>query len=506
MVTKIDSNATGLRIAEESTLGVLPGSPVWYPQEPNSYNDFGGNLSLVARNPINQSRQNQKGSVVDLDASGGYNTDLTQSNLNRVLQGFFFANMRETFSTLPINGTQIEITAVDGSGEEYQAASGLDDFLVNHLVLASGFTLASNNGLKMLTTVAADGVVAAGLDTETPPADAKLQVVGYQFASATLNVAIVGGLPRLSRASGSFDFTDLGLMVGQWIFIGGDLTAEKFATAANNGFARIRDISATYIEFDKTETTMVNETGTGKTIRIFYGNVLKNESDPDLIVRKTYQLERTLGHDGVGIQSEYLIGSVANTLNLTMGTAGKVTADLAFVSTDFEQRSGTTGVKSGDRPALTSGDMFNTSSDVRRIKMNIIDPVSANPTALFGYVTDFTLNINNGVTPNKAIGVLGAFDTSAANFVVGGNVTAYFSTIAAVNAIRSNSDVTLDVILAKNNAGVVFDIPLLALGDGRLNVQQDQAITLPLSLQAAESENNYTLLFTEFAYLPTLAM
>ena len=52
---------------------------------------------------------------------------------------------------------------------------------------------------------------------------------------------------------------------------------------------------------------------------------------------------------------------------------------------------------------------------------------------------------------------------------------------------------------------MVWDIPLIALGEGRLNVEQDQPITLPLSMEAAEGGAGHTLLFNEFPYLPNAA-
>ena len=92
--SNIDSNVTGLRYSEETSLGVANGSAVWYPLEPNEYADFGGEVVTVARNPINAGRQNKKGVVVDLNASGGFNTDLTSTNVQDIMQGFLWADFR----------------------------------------------------------------------------------------------------------------------------------------------------------------------------------------------------------------------------------------------------------------------------------------------------------------------------------------------------------------------------------------------------------------------------
>lgn len=505
MATKVDSNETGLRFAEESTLGELPGSPVWYPLEPNSYSDFGGQLATIARNPINQSRQRKKGTITDLDASGGFNQDLTQNNLTRLMQGVMFADIREKKTTIPMNGTAIPVTSVATADDSYNAASGLDSFLALHLVLASGFAVAGNNGLKKIVTKAATAItVSTNLTNEaSPPATAKVEAVGYEFASATLDVVMVGGLPRLTRASGAVDFTTLGLIPGEWIYMGSDTAGEFFAN--NVGFARVNAVAASYIELDKTDWTAVNETGTGKTIRIFFGSVIKNEATAADIVRRTYQLERTLGEDGSGVMSEYLVGASANEFTLNIAQADKVTLDLSFVATDNEQRSGATGVKTGDRPTIVNADPFNTTSDFSRIKLASVTDDDPAPTPMFAFATELTITVNNNVSPNKAIGVLGAFETSAGTFEVGGSLTAYFADVAALAAVRANADVTIDIAMVKQNAGIVFDIPLLSLGNGRLNIEQDQAVTLPLEVNAAESKFNHTFLVNVFPYLPTIA-
>jgi len=506
-INKIDSNITSLHIAEEECLKQLPVTPVWFEQEPNSYSDLGGEITNVARNPIDPSRQRKKGTVTDLDASAGFNSDFTQNNMARLLQGFFFADAREKPSTAPFNGTAVAITNVDGTNEEFDAASGLDAFSVGELVLASGFGVASNNGLKTVTTAASGTLTVSEdlTDEVTPPAAAKVETVGFQFALDDIDVTKSASTITLSSTVA--DFTTLGLNVGEWIFIGGDASGNQFGDADNTpGYGRISSISTNALVLDDSTFTGANETSSGTTLQIFFGKVIRNEKDANLIKRRSYSIERQLGEDANGVQSEYLEGSIPNEFTLNVPQADKLSVDLAYVAMDTAQRDGTTGIKTGTRASSPGEESFNTSSDVFRIKLNVVDPATLNPTGLFAFVSEASLAINNNITPTKSIGTLGAFDATAGDFEVSGSITAFFSDVAAISAVRNNSDVALNAIFARDNAGFVFDAPLISLGGGRVAVEKDSPITIPVETNVAENANGYTLMSCFLPYLPDIAM
>lgn len=596
-VNKIDSNVTGLAYAEEASLGVLPAVPVWNELEPNGYNDFGGTLETIARNPINPSRQRKKGAPVDLDAGGGFTMDITQRNLQDVMQGFMFADFRRkaetvfnevpvidattgpntfelsnreaksvdaiatagsgyavgdtitlaggTFSTAtvltvdsvsggaitaasittagrysvdPTNDVAQGATSGGGTGAEFTMTYGVViSFKVGDLVNGSNFTNAANNGLVEITAINGTETVLTVAETlvaETPPATAGLVVVGFATDSGDLDVDMTGSLPKLT--STALDFTTLGLIPGEWIFLGGDTSGsggDQFATAENNGFARVRSVAANEMVLDKTANTMVTEANADRLVKVFMGRFLKNELGT-LIKRRTYQMERQLGVPNTdnpnAVQSEYLIGSVANELSINMESGSKLEADLSFVSQDNEQRTAAQGLKAGTRKSVTEADLFNTSSDFSRIKLATVEAADAAPTPLFAFAQSLTLSINNGVEGLKALGVFGSFELNTGTFEVSGDLTAYFASIEAVQAVRNNADITLDISMVKDNAGITLDIPLITLGNGQAQVEQDQPITLPLDLAAStaakiDASLDYTLGVQFWDYLPAAA-
>lgn len=505
-----DSNATGLAFAVEGDeIGILADDAEWNPLLPNSYSDFGGELVTIVPQPITPRRRRQKGEVTDLNASGGFNHDLnTSTQFRTLLEAMLF-----------------------GTVADQAAAVGADGF--------------------------ADGV--AG-DIE------------WEQAS-------------LSYTSTALDFTTLGIIPGQFIFVGGDANVNIFDDPTLNGFKRIRSVTARALVIDKSVNTPgADNDGAGKQIRIYVGQALKDEN-----TRKSFHLRRTLGlsnpSNHTREQWELLKGSIPSEFAMNIGTAGLVNCDFSFISTDHQQAPSSpnggirtprevdndgevTGFAVADRvlgdeilvgtafnPSedfygpdgemavagdLTVGDIyqwqrhatlgnrwvkgarvgdraqdnvrtFNTSSDFSRIKMSMAVLGDANVDPLFAFITEMTLNINNNITPSKAVGVLGAFDVSAGIFTLSGTLTAYFADVAAVQAVRDSADVTLDFALVKNNRGLVVDIPLISLGNGRLNVELNAPVTLPLSLDAAEAEelavpgSDRTAVFTFFNALPNAA-
>ena len=516
LLNKIDSNVVGLRVAKEDSLKTLPGTPRWVQLEPNSYADTGAEIDRTPRTPINPNRSRRKGQVTDLNAAAGFEMDLTQRNMELLMPGFFFANWRDKGTYGTNSPSEINITAVTSGTKTWTVASGGSSCDANDLVYGSGFANSENNGVHIVTSSTSTTVVASAstLVTEAPANDlnddTRLTRVGHQFASADLTVDTSNARPRLVSAAKTM--TELDLVPGEIIYIGGDTAATKFANANNNGWARVRSVGSGYIEVDKTSGSMSTDTGTGKTVQIFFGRVLRNETGSS-IVRSTFQFESTLGFPQVTLpsaeQAEYLLGSVANELVLNIPSADKVTMNLSFVACDHETV--TAGnLKSGDRPNLIAEDAYNTSADFSKLKLSVFSDTNSNPSALFEFIDSITLRITNNVTGNKAVSSLGNFDTTAGVFEVSAEVDGYFVDIDALASVRSNSDMTLDVVMVGENSGHSFDIPLAGLSSGQPDVSGDEAIMLSLPLDAAsgvdiDSNLDHTLNYCQYDYLPDAA-
>lgn len=338
--------------------------------------------------------------------------------------------------------------------------------------------------------------------------------VGNSVDTTEASTHLSWGGATLSGGSGGRGLDSFGIIPGEFIFVGDDNTAKQFATAANNGFSRVRSVTAAALTLDKTQHTMVTDTGTGKTIRIYFGRVVKNESNPALIIKRGVQIERTLGapddSQPTQIQAEYIVRALANELKVDMKTADIITMEMSFMANTNELRTGVQGIKPGSRPTLLDSDAFNSTSDVAFTKMAIVTAGNASPTPLFAFFTDLTLDVKNNIKLNKAVSVLGAFDSTPGFFEVSGSVTAYFTDVSELQAIKDNDSITLETHLVKFNQGITIDLPLLVMSKATADVKLNEPVMIPLESDAATAKIidpglDYTMLWVFWDYLPNLA-
>jgi hypothetical protein len=501
MNSTVDSNSVGLYIGEETSLKVLNPSTVLFELEPNNYSTFGAEYKSVSRDPITKGRQRKKGTIVDMDASASFDMDVTSTNTRRLMQGFMFANAVQKASTRPLNGTAATLTTVAASDDSVNG-TGMSGFAAGQLVVLKGFTTA-NNGLKTIVSASATKLTfsEALSDEASVYSYATVEVVGRVCGSGDITIA--NNTTSVSLGSTVLDFTTLGLVVGEYIYIGGDTESTSFSSTLK-GYARIQSIATRQLVLDDTTFQPATSNGAGKTIQLFFGSTIRNEVEDSKLVRKTYHIERQLGKDGNGVQAEYLTGSIANDFTLNLSEAAKVDANLSYVCLGHETRSTTEGLKSNTRWPAPLEDAFNSTSNLYRAKLAIASGL--NPTPVFAYGSEMKLTIKNGVKSLKALGVLGGFEASAGTFEVSATMEAYFSEIGAISAISDNDDVSLSVIATKDNSGFVFDMPMTSLGGGQLKVNKNDPIKLSLNIDAAQCANGYTLMTTFFPYLPTAAM
>jgi hypothetical protein len=503
---RVLTNKTTTAIAAEASLGVLPGSPVWYQLEPNDIPSYGGENSQIAREPISQFRQRRKGIVSDRDSAAEIEHDLTLELANiGLLEAFVFAVTKWPLNQAPVRaggspyGQNLAVTSSTVIGHDALSAA----IPVNTLVYLRGFSNAANNGLKLVTasTTTTTTIGAAGLVVETPsgPSGARMEIAGRRAATSDLELTVTGTTGTLE--STVLDFTTLGIRVGQTIHIGG-LTSANWFGATNRGYVRVLSVAANLITFDKADSTLVTDAGTGDTVDLLYGGFIRNVATTHAdYVERSYQAEvayPNLQVPGPGDEYEYSKGNLANELALALPLTDKATVTIGFVGTDTEDptTSRKTNAATPVLPVATAA--LSTTSDIARLRIERVDG-----TGLTSCFTDLNLTLNNQVSPEKCLGTLGAVFMNFGNFLVDMEAQLVFTDSRVVAAIRANTTLTMDLVLRNSDGALAIDLPAMTLGDGSREFPLNESVKVNLSGQAfGDPALGYSLGLSTFAAVP----
>jgi len=488
------ANRVRLSGVDETTFGTLPASPAMLIGRMNS-EGFAYRPEFTRSEEIRSDRM-----LADLIKVGEANAgpiafELSfmpwRSLASQLWESAFFSRWisqpyRDNFA-----GADGVISDVDGTGQDVTVTNSAPQdgaFVTGQLVRFTGFTNAANNAKRKCTTGSATNPVFAssGLVNEpAPPVTARMKVVGFEGATGDL-ATVADGI-----TSSALDFTTLGLTLGQELKIGdADNAVYNFATAACNARGpRVIAIAANKITLDNLPTGWGVDDGSGKTIRIFYGDVLK----PGL-TRISTSIERAfLGQ----ATPTYVLqkGAIANQLSLSY--AGKTPVSGSFEMMALTGAQGTVANGAAYVAAPTNRVMA-PKAHVGRLAENGATHAGPN------WCRSFTFQLNNGAVPlDDIVGVLGAADIVEGEAAISGGFDCYFGDNSILTRLFNATPTNFSIATTLDNQGLTLHIPRAILSDGPPTTPgKNQQVATPFAWEALlDPLVGTNCLFNRFEYL-----
>ena len=484
----VKTNNISIAAAIESSLGTLPGSPVWLLLEPNSLSSYGKTLTKVARNPISRLRQRRKGTTTDLDSGVEFEADLTGEHFQWFAEGFVFARFANPTVIQEVQaGSDFDTLAAATNAFTHTAITAIPQ---DTLVYARGFTNSENNGLFVVDTGATttntplSGTPGTVAETPAQTSNARLSVAGFRTAAGDVDLTVNAGATG-TLTSTILDFTTLGLTAGQFIHIGG-LTSSTRYDSGRYGRARVTAIAANTLTIDKIDTDgttglQTEASGTNQ-VDLLFGRFLRNvDVDNADYLERSMQFELALPDlGGVGTDEYYYAkGNFGDTMSISLPGQEKSTVTFGFVGTDSDDPTTTraTGASAPLDPVQTTA--YNTSTDIARLRL-----VKTDDTGLTTCFKNMTITLANGVTAEKCLGTLGALSLNTGNFLVDIETQATFDNGDVIAAISDNETITMDWVMKNGDGAIGFDIPAMTLGGGDLELPEGETVRVNLTGEA----------------------
>lgn len=186
-------NEVTFGMAEETTIGSVPASATWNRLQVNGNVEYGAQVQTEAREFIDTENQRQKGTVVGLDSSFGFEGDATMDFLRQMVPIFTYS--RNANRDLEFRGAAVSSTGYTLANVEDSARAKLM-FSANgptSLFYAKGYANDSNNGLKPMTQAFSSGnILRLGTVAveSSPPSGATLEIAGMRGVAGGFRLTV----------------------------------------------------------------------------------------------------------------------------------------------------------------------------------------------------------------------------------------------------------------------------------------------------------------------------
>jgi hypothetical protein len=447
------TNRVRLQAIRESTFGITPGSPrmrtVRMTGESLQYTP-----TFVSSSEIRADRMSPDPILINQQNQGGINVEIAYPVDNSALSELYRSALFNPWTTTPFrdnDGTAAsQVTAITVTTNVVTVASGTA-FVVGHLVRHTGFAIAGNNGIFRVTTGGTTTYTcsAGAFATEaSPPAAVRVKVVGFAGVSGDIT-ATASGL-----GSTALDFTTLGLSVGQWIKIGGTAASDKFATAVCNDWVRITAIAATALTCDNLPSGWATDAGTGKTIKVWFGDQIKNGT-----TQTSLTLERGFLDQGTPTYIQQR-GMVVDSFSHTITTDQIITG--SFNMKGLTGTQGTASIASTIDAAPTSA-ILSSNANVGRIAEAGVTIAAPN------WIRSLQFTANNNLRLLNAVGNVGSVDIGIGEIAIDGTIEAYFGSNALLSKMFAGTVTNVSTRVTANSQALTYQFPRITLTGGSPN-------------------------------------
>ncbi|NEV75466.1 hypothetical protein DYI24_00020 [Rhodopseudomonas sp. BR0C11] len=378
-----------------------------------------------------------------------------------------FENDGAADSVITDAGTTLDTFAVVGGGAAVK---------LGHLVRATGFGQSANNQIFRAASATDTTIVGSGLNlvAEAAPAGtAKLKVVGFQGAAGDIT-ALADGL-----GSTALDFTTLGLTVGRWLKIGGSADASQFAFLVSAGakkrkaaWGRVVSVTANKITLDNLPSNWTADAGTGKTIKVWFGDWIANGVSPTSVT-----IER--GFMGQATPSYiWNYGMVVNTMSLDINSGDKIKG--SFNMMGLGGGADTTPLDASPDPVTTNLVMA-ANANVGRLGVAGAQLVGPNWAKSLSFQIDNNLRALDAVDDDAPVAI------NDGECKVTGKLETYFGSLAELQSFYAGTPRQINGRVDKAGQAVVFQAPrAIYRGDGNPSASaKNTDVMLPLSWQSS---------------------
>jgi len=440
-----DSNRVRVAAIKEATLGTTPATP-----RMRTLRDIGEGLNWTPQFYTSVERRADRmrtaPSKINDNNDGSINFEMSYPAALGAASAMIESAMLSAWVSTPErdnDGTADSvITDVAATGGGTVTITTGAAFTIGHLVLQSGFSVAANNGVFKVTTGGTLSYIcsAASMSAEAaPPATARVKVVGVEGASADI-VATATGL-----TSTTMNFVTMGIAVGQWLKIGGTAAGTKFATAANTGWARVTAVSANAITLDNRPVGWTSDAGTGKTIRIFFGDYIRNGT-----TLQGLTFERGFLAQAV---PTYIVqrGMCVDTLDASFADGDAIKGSFSFQGMSGSES--TTALSGATYASAPTNTVMTSNASVGDIRINGSSAGTPN------WVKNLTVRSQNNLRAKTATGNVGAVDVGVGSHLPTGTVAAYFGSDALLAQAMAGTPGSIAVRAQINSQSVIMYVP-----------------------------------------------